>query len=165
MPEHTTPTEHPADPALDALLDEALAAPPAPRHLADRITAATTPLLDARRQPVLGRIGWRPVLRMAAAIAVVAAVLLVTWPDHQPATPSDHGQALAQLDELQSHAAAAQAMQFEGFGSYDYRLDMLDLQVALADTADPWTDDGQAINDLGYDQSIEFYFDDASGLF
>jgi len=156
---------NPEDPALEALLDEALAPAPAPRGLADRITAATTPRLRARQRPVLARIGWRPALRIAAAIAVAGAVLLIAWPDPAPTSTGTDAGALAQLDTLQSQAEAAEAIEFTGFEAIDYRMEMLDVQLALADTADPWTDDGQALDDLGVEMGIEFYFDDASELF
>jgi len=65
------------DPELTSLLDAALATPPAPQGLSDRVYAATVDQLETRdASPVLGRIGGRTrtLLRYA-----VAAVLMIGW--------------------------------------------------------------------------------------
>jgi hypothetical protein len=73
-PQHDTDFPR-TDPALDALLDEAVSAgAPAPDpQLAERIYRQTLPMLG--RRPVLARIGPR-LLRVAAAVAIVAGGVL-----------------------------------------------------------------------------------------
>lgn len=64
------------DPEMTTLLDDALAAPPAPDGLSDRVYAATVDQLRTDASPVLARIDGRTrtLLRYA-----VAAVLMVGW--------------------------------------------------------------------------------------
>ncbi len=91
MNEHTRES-YESDPRLDALLDEALAPPPTPDDLAQRVLARTALRVTARRNPVVGRIGPR---RIALAFALAAAValcgmVLELWTSEQAVPPATH---------------------------------------------------------------------------
>ncbi len=145
------------DPALDALLDEALShrATPADPALADRIIRETLPMLG--RPPVLARIG-PTLLRIAAAVLIVvgagiAATMLTR--DQAVTTPIDPG-ALAQIDSTVQ--AIAQADE-PGRTWIDEQLDILAMRVDYASTDSVWSPAGQDINDQLEEAVARFEFD------
>lgn len=76
------------DPALESLLDEALAVPEAPAGLSERVMAATRHRLP-RRRGVLARIGLTPVWQVAATVALAG---LVGWALVTALSPAEPGQ-------------------------------------------------------------------------
>lgn len=146
-------TKHPpTDPALDALLDEALSHD-SPPELVEKIIAKTLPMLKAR--PVLARIG-PTLLRVAAAVAIVAgagivAVMLITQPT-QTTENDDLVLIGLQLKELD------QAIE-PGNTLIDEQLDVLALRVDMVSTEDAWGAADQDTNAQLGEAVARFEFD------
>jgi hypothetical protein len=159
----------PTDPALDALLDEALSTgtPPADPDLAERIYRETLPMLG--RRPVLARIG-PTLLRVAAAVAIITggliAVTLMNQPPPTqqkfadapdapvapvaPVTPDD------MVETLAPELAAIDSAIEPGNTLIDEQLDVLALRVDLASTEDAWGPDDLSTNDR-IDQAVAYF--------
>lgn len=113
------------DPKLESLLDAALAVAP-PAELADRIVAATQPLVSAAGPTVLARIG-STVMGLAAvlALAVGAAAWLAMM--DQPLEPGVESR-LAELEVIDAGRDA----------DIDEQITLLALQIDLAERDDWW---------------------------
>lgn len=148
----------PTDPALDALLDEALShgsppANPVPPELAERIIAKTLPMLGTR--PVLARIGPTS-LRVAAVVAIVAgagivAVMLNTQPT-QTTKNDDLVLIGLQLKELELAIEPGNTL-------IDEQLDVLALRVDMVSTEDAWGAADQDTNAKLGEAVARFEFD------
>jgi len=131
------------DAGLDALLDEALAPPPAPPGLAERVVAQTGPpgeVHAAKRasdSPVLARIGEGPV-GMAAA-AVIALVMLTTWALLPQQSVREGGAQSGRMAEL-GRALDSVATVADGSEAtlLDQRIEVLQLQVEMTGSDPLW---------------------------
>jgi len=161
---HPNPQTDPPspDPALDTLLDEALAPPPTPDGLKERIVAATAEQVAARRQPVVARIGGgipHPALRIAAAVLIAAGLIGLIYLHTRPA-PADPP-SLAQLEQL-NLAADASHQQAE---MIDLQIEAFALQVTLADRTDPWAEPDEVFDDLAIESQLDLLATDFERVF
>ena len=161
-------TEFPApDPALDALLDQAMqAGTPAPDpELVDHIYRQTLLMLAPR--PVLARIG-PTLLRIAAAVAIVAGGAFVLTMMNQPATtPSQNNTTIAvapdnTVDQLVPDIRAIASAVEPGNTRIDEQLDVLALRVDWASTEGAWGAADQSTNDLIDQAVVRFEMDQLS---
>jgi len=145
--QHDTPTP-PTDPALDALLDRAVAdATPAPSaDLADRIYRETQPMLG-RREPVLARIG-PTLLRAAAAVAILAGGLWAVILTRTPVTPGDLAVAPPDVETIATEFAALDNPADRGNTAIDQQLEVLALRLDLVVADNGWGHDEVSTNAL-----------------
>lgn len=151
----------PTDPALDALLDEALSygsppanpAPGVPPELAERIIAKTLPMLKA--QPVLARIS-PTLLRVAAAVTIVAGagIVAVMW-NTQPTQTTE----IDTLVKISSQLKELDLAIEPGNTLIDEQLDVLALRVDLVSTEDVWGAADQDTNAKLGEAVARFEFD------
>jgi len=156
------PEPHTPDPALDALLDEALAPGQPPEGLGERIVAATAGRVAARRRPVVARLGGgipHPALRIAAAVLIAAGLIGLIYLNTRPA-PADPP-ALAQLEQL-NLAADASHQQAEPI---DLQIEAFALQVTLADRTDPWAEPDEAFDELTIESQMDLLATDFERVF
>ncbi len=152
QPQHDTDSPK-TDPALDALLDQAVTTgtPPADPDLTERIYNQTLPMLGHR--PVLARIG-PTLLRVAAAVAIIAGGLIAVTLLNQQQTPQQSVVAIPDdvveepAPELVPELAAIDIAIEPGNTLIDEQLDVLALRVDLVSTDGAWGDDGLSTSDL-----------------
>lgn len=143
----------PTDPALDGLLDEALAAGDAPAGLNQRILAATTkrlPRAGGHDAPVIARLGESRGFMWRSLAAVMLFALLiggVWWGNREADAPTDsagggNGPAVVVIDEpINVGPALAHLAEAERDTAWvDDRIELLSMQVAWADDAGLWGD-------------------------
>jgi hypothetical protein len=161
-------TEFPTpDPALDALLDQAMQAgtPASDPELAERIYRHTLPMLTP--QPVLARIG-PTLLRIAAAVAIVAGGAFVLTMMNKPAvTPSQPDTTVAvapdnTVDQLVPDIQAIASAVEPGNTRIDEQLDVLALRVDWASTESAWGAADQSTSDLIDQAVVRFEMDQLS---
>lgn len=155
------------DPALDALLDEAVRiGTPAPDpELAGRIYQHTLPMLAQR--PVLARIG-PTLLRIAAAVAVVAGgVFALNMMNRSANTTPQPGTSVAvvpddAVDQLVPQIRAIAGAVEPGNTRIDEQLDVLALRVDWASTEGAWGAADQSTDDLIDQAVVRFEMDQLS---
>lgn len=147
QPQHDTDFPK-TDPALDALLDEAVSAgtPPVDPGLADRIYHQTLPMLG--RRPVLARIG-PTLLRVAAAIAIIAGGLIAVtmMSPQQPTEPTLVVVPDESVETIAPELAAIDSAIEPGNTVIDEQMDLLALRVDLVSNEDTWGDDSLSPSD------------------
>lgn len=164
--QHDTDFPQP-DPALDALLDQAVrAGTPAPDpDLAGRIYQHTLPMLAQR--PVLARIG-PTLLRIAAAVAIVAGgVFALNMMNQQTVQPAQPVEAVAvatddTVDQLVPDIRAIANAVEPGNTRIDEQLDVLALRVDWASAESAWGEADQTTNDLIDQAVVRFEMDQLS---
>jgi hypothetical protein len=159
--------DNPTDPALDALLDKALAPQSPPADLAQRIVAHTTPMLDA--PAVIGRIGF-PLWRAAVAAVLLAAVSVVfvlfaldqTGGNTGPRGPvviddPQPGAVEAAADDQVDWAALEQMAQADeqASASIDQQIDLLSLHVEYASVVSEWSTNDQLLDEALMQNNLE----------
>lgn len=138
------------DPWWDALLDEALAPPPAPAGLADRIVQATQPhLAQPARSAVVARIGWRAWGLAAAAAVLLLAGLLAPWVMQQPPAssvpaPASAVHAQANLIPLDQELRRLASVSYSDLTPLDEQIEWLSVQMDLAQAESVWPTDPMA---------------------
>lgn len=163
----------PTDPALDALLDQAVShgAPPMDPKLSRRIVAQTLPMLP-RRGGVLARItsgivpGGAPTLmRVAAAVAIiVGAWVAVTVMNQDRGTVPQQPLAVNNQSEDQFAAIELELEQIDraveqGNTRIDEQMDVLALRIDLASAEGVWGTPGQDTSERLSDAVTGFEFD------
>jgi hypothetical protein len=154
----------PTDPQLDALLDEALRPTEASADLADRIVSATLPYLPGQSSAVVARIGPRltpSLLGVAAAVGLVASVGIALWfTGSSPTTPTN---SLALLHE--DMAQINQAMSSTADQQIDEQIDVLNLQVSLAESTVMWVSQDELLDLAITHYELDRYAEDLEFMF
>ncbi|MBB6430149.1 hypothetical protein [Algisphaera agarilytica] len=143
----------PTDPRLDALLDDALAPADLPVGLNDRILAATADRLPGGKSEtfeeapaVIGRIGGGVPWRSIAAVLLFALVIGGVWVANQesdttdPVPPTHNVAGVDPSVALESLLAELAETENE-VEWIDDRIDMLSMQVTLAQDTEGWGDE------------------------
>jgi hypothetical protein len=160
----------PTDPALDALLDQAVSheAPPMDPKLSRRIVAQTLPMLP-RTGGVLARIGPGVIptlMRVAAAVAIIVGAWVAVAVMNQGGR-TEPQQNLAVVDNQNEDQFAAIESGLEqidraveqGNTLIDDQMDVLTLRVDLASAESVWGTPGQDISERLSDAVTGFEFD------
>jgi hypothetical protein len=159
----------PTDPALDALLDQAVSheAPPMDPKLSRRIVAQTLPMLP-HRGGVLARIvpgGVPTLMRVAAAVAIIvgAWVAVVVMNQDRGTVPQQppvaNSQSEAQFAAIESELEQIDRAVEQGNTLIDEQMDVLALRIDLASAESIWGAPGQDTGERLSDAVTGFEFD------